>query len=63
MKINEVEIQLIKSPIGYNKKQKNIVASLGLKRIRHVVKRTLTPSLEGVLKKIAHLILVKNIEK
>jgi large subunit ribosomal protein L30 len=63
MKINEVEIELVKSPIGYPKKQKNTVIALGLKRIRHVVKRTLTPSLEGMLKKIEHLIAVRNIEK
>ena len=63
MKFSEVEIELIKSPIGHNKKQKSIVTSLGLKRIRHVVKRTLTPSLEGMLKKIKHLIAVRNIEK
>ena len=37
MKVNQVEIQLIKSPIGYNKKQKDIVTALGLKKIRHIV--------------------------
>ena len=63
MKVNQVEIQLIKSPIGYNKKQKDIVTALGLKKNRHIVIKTLTPSLEGMLKKVAHLISVKNINK
>ena len=40
MKVNQVEIQLIKSPIGYNKKQKDIVTALGLKKIRHIVIKT-----------------------
>ena len=37
MNKNKIEIQLFKSPIGSSKKQKQILNSLGLKKINQII--------------------------
>jgi large subunit ribosomal protein L30 len=51
-----LRIQQIRSPIGYNKKQRDVLQSLGLRRIRHVVEREDTPAVRGMVTKISHLV-------
>ncbi len=50
-----LQIEQIKSPIGYPKKQREVLRSLGLRRIRHMVEREDTPAVRGMVKKIEHL--------
>jgi large subunit ribosomal protein L30 len=45
-----------KSPIGFNKAQKLVLRSLGLRRIRHSVEIDDTPSMRGMLLKVRHLV-------
>ncbi len=52
---NTIRIEQVKSPIGYPKTQREVLRSLGLRRIRHVVEREDTPAIRGMVKKISHL--------
>jgi len=45
--------------IGFNKKQGEIVRSLGLRRIRHSVTLPDTPEVRGALHKVRHLVTVE----
>lgn len=49
-------IEQIRSPIGFPKKQREVLRSLGLRRIRHVVKRQDSPQVRGMVAKIPHLV-------
>ncbi|MGB7341992.1 MAG: 50S ribosomal protein L30 [Phototrophicaceae bacterium] len=58
----KVRITLVKSPIGYNKKQKDTVRALGLVRINATREVTLTPHMQGMVNKVSHLLLVEDAE-
>jgi large subunit ribosomal protein L30 len=47
---------LLKSPIGFNRNQALVVASLGLRRIRQTVELKDTPSARGMVHKVRHLV-------
>jgi large subunit ribosomal protein L30 len=51
-----LKIEQVRSPIGYNKKQREVLRGLGLRRIRHVVEREDSPAVRGMVRKIAHLV-------
>ena len=51
-----LRIEQFKSPIGYNKSQRDVLRSLGLRRIRHVVEREDSAAVRGMVKKISHLV-------
>ena len=62
-KQSTIRIRQIKSPIGYNKKQRECLKGLGLRRIRHEVEREDTPAVRGQVTKIAHLVEIVEEEK
>ncbi len=51
-----IKIEQMKSPIGYPRPQREVLRSLGLRRIRHVVERQDTPAVRGMVNKIQHLV-------
>jgi large subunit ribosomal protein L30 len=51
-----VKVRLLKSPIGFNRRQGDVVRSLGLRRIRHVVELKDTPATRGMIHKVRHLV-------
>lgn len=51
-----IKIEQYKSPIGYSKKQREVLRGLGLRRIRHVVEREDSPAVRGMVRKISHLV-------
>ncbi|MCP3956795.1 MAG: 50S ribosomal protein L30 [bacterium] len=51
-----ISIEQIKSPIGYPRNQREVLRSLGLRRIRHVVRREDSAAVRGMVKKIQHLV-------
>ena len=51
-----IKVTLLKSPIGFNRNQGNVVKSLGLRRIRHTVEVKDTPSTRGMIHKVRHLV-------
>ncbi len=51
-----LKIQQIRSGIGFPRTQREVLKSLGLRRIRHVVERQDSPSVRGAVAKISHLV-------
>lgn len=51
-----IRIQYYRSTIACPVKQKEIVRSLGLRKLNQVVERPDTPSMRGAVKKVPHLI-------
>ncbi len=53
-----LKVTLVKSTIGFNKKQADVVRSLGLRRIRHTIEVPDTPEMRGMIHKVRHLVTV-----
>ncbi|MEW6322148.1 MAG: 50S ribosomal protein L30 [Acidobacteriota bacterium] len=53
-----LRVTLLKSPIGCQEKQKKVVESLGLRRIRQTVEHRDTPEIRGMVFKVRHLVQV-----
>jgi large subunit ribosomal protein L30 len=53
-----VKVTLVKSTIGFDKKQAAVVQSMGLRRINHTVELADTPSIRGMIHKVRHLVTV-----
>jgi len=54
-----VKVTLMKSPTGFAGRQKTVVKSLGLLRIRHSVELKDTPETRGMIHKVRHLVEVE----
>jgi large subunit ribosomal protein L30 len=54
-----VKVTLVKSTIGFDKKQAAIVEGMGLRRINHSVELADTPSIRGMIHKVRHLVEVQ----
>jgi large subunit ribosomal protein L30 len=53
---NSVRIRWVRSGIAFNRKQKEIVRSLGLRRLHQVVERPDNAAVRGLVAKVAHLV-------
>ena len=53
-----VKVTLVKSTIGFGKKQAAVVEGLGLRRLHHTVEVIDTPATRGMIHKVRHLITV-----
>ena len=51
-----IKIQYYKSMIGYSKKQKAIIKSLGITKMNQTITRPDNPSMRGIVAKIPHLL-------
>ena len=51
-----IKLQLIRSPIGSNARQRATVQALGLRRLRQIVVRSDSPATRGMLAKVEHLV-------
>ena len=51
-----IKIKLVRSTICAPQKHKNIVKSLGLKKLNRIVERPDTASFRGMVKKVPHLL-------
>ena len=60
-KKKNLKITLKKSVIGYNKKQKVTVRTLGLRKLHHTVEHVDTPQIRGMINKVIHLVDVDEI--
>lgn len=58
-KMKTLQVTLVKSPIGYNQRQKDTVRALGLRRMNQTVEHKDSPELRGMLNSISHLIQVE----
>jgi large subunit ribosomal protein L30 len=54
-----VKVTLLRSPIGFNRNQAEVVRSLGLRRLRHTVELKDTSAIRGMIHKVRHLVEVE----
>jgi large subunit ribosomal protein L30 len=54
-----VKVTLVKSTIGFGKKQAAVVEGLGLRRLHHTVEVADTPATRGMIHKVRHLLQVQ----
>lgn len=54
-----IRVTLVRSPIGYSKEHKATVRALGFKRLHQTVEQVDSPTLRGMLYKVAHLVVVE----
>jgi large subunit ribosomal protein L30 len=54
-----VKVTLVKSTIGFDRRQAAVVQSMGLRRINHTVELADTPSFRGMIHKVRHLVTVE----
>jgi large subunit ribosomal protein L30 len=60
-KAKQLRITLVKSPIGYSRRQKATVKALGLRRLRQSVVQDDTQVIRGMVTKVNHLIEVEEL--
>jgi large subunit ribosomal protein L30 len=58
----KLRIKLVKSVIGYNKKQKATVQALGLRKINQQVERVDNPQIRGMVNRVSHLVEVEEVD-
>ena len=54
-----IKVTLVKSTIGFDRKQAAVVEGLGLRRINHSVELADTPSIRGMIHKVRHLVVTE----
>ena len=54
-----LKVTQVKSTIGFNRKQGDVVRSLGLRRIRHTIEVSDNPEMRGMIHKVRHLVTVE----
>ena len=52
----KIRIQYYRSTIAFPQSQKDIVISLGLRKLNQIVERPDTPSMRGAIEKVPHLL-------
>lgn len=57
-KAPRVTVTLVRSPIGFDRRQGLVVKGLGLRRIGHSVDVVDNPSVRGMIHKVRHLVKV-----
>lgn len=55
----KLKVTQVRSTIGFNKKQRDVIRSLGLRRIRHTIEVPDTPEVRGIIHKVRHLVVVE----
>lgn len=58
-KSKTVRVTLVKSPIGFNKRQKATVQALGLRKLHQTVEKADTPAIRGMIDAVSHLVSVQ----
>lgn len=57
-KQTKLQITLVRSPIGYSKRQKATLKAMGLKKLNQVVLQDDTAVMRGMIDKVSHLVTV-----
>jgi len=61
MAVSKLKVTQKKSLIGQNKRNRAVVAGLGLRRIGNSVTLSNTPEIRGMIKKVIHLVTVEEV--
>ena len=56
--MSKIRIKQVRSRIGRPKDQKRTLDALGLRKMNQIVEHNVTPQIEGMIKKINHLITI-----
>lgn len=59
--MGKLRIRQVRSSIGAVERQRATLASLGLRRIRHVVEKDDRPEIRGMIRKVSHLVEVEEV--
>ncbi|MXZ19026.1 MAG: 50S ribosomal protein L30 [Caldilineaceae bacterium SB0665_bin_25] len=51
-----ITVKLVKSPIGYNRRQRATVQALGLRKMNQTVEKADSPTVRGMIDKVSHLV-------
>ncbi len=54
-----IKVSLVKSVIGRDRRQREVLRGLGLRRIRQTVEVEDTPSVRGMIARVTHLVRVE----
>jgi large subunit ribosomal protein L30 len=54
-----LRVTLVKSAVGYSKEHKATVRALGFKHLHQTVEHVDSPTLRGMLYKVAHMVVVE----
>ena len=52
----KIKIQYYRSVIGYSRKQKDMIKSLGMTKLNQTVERPDNPAMRGIVAKVPHLL-------
>jgi large subunit ribosomal protein L30 len=55
----QIRVTLVRSPIGYDRRQRSTLAGLGLRRLRQTVQVPDQPAVRGMIDKVQHLVEVE----
>ena len=55
----QIRVTLVRSPIGYDRRQRKTLAGLGLRRLRQSVQVPDQPAVRGMIDKVKHLVEVE----
>lgn len=59
--MSKVRITKVRSTIGQSERVEKSMEALGLKKINSFNELTLTPQIQGILRKVNHLVKIENI--
>ena len=54
-----IRIKLLKSPIGFEKRQKLTIKALGFHKLHQTVEKEDTPAIRGMITTVRHLVVVE----
>ena len=54
-----LKVTLVRSTIGFDRRQRATVRGLGLRRLHHTVELQDTPAIRGMIQKVSHLVRVE----
>jgi len=55
----KLQIKLVRSPIGYSKRQKATLKAMGLRKMNQVVVHKDNEAMRGMIDKVSHLVTVE----
>ncbi len=58
--MGKLKITLVKSPIDKSKRQKANLVALGFRKMHQTVEHESSPQIEGMIRKVNHLVQVEN---
>lgn len=59
----QLEITYTRSVIGHSERQRRTLQALGLRKLHHTVRHADTPTIRGMINRVAHLVAWREIEE